>query len=437
MHPLKEIIENRNRGKHAGIWSICSANRYVIEAGMLRCAAHKLPVLIEATANQVNQDGGYTGMTPAQFRDFVLKIACEIGFPENKIIFGGDHLGPLTWAKETEESAMKKAEVLVDSYVRAGYTKIHIDTSMRLGSDDAEKPLSSKVVAERGARLARVCENAYQALLQTDAKAPHPVYIVGSEVPVPGGTKEEEGLTVTSPDAFETTLKQFCDAFEKAGVDAENIVAVVVQPGVEFGNNGVHAYSSDAAKTLCTYRAEKYPQVVFEGHSTDYQTKYALREMVADGIAILKVGPALTFALREGLFALSRIEKEVMADQKESQSYFMEILDEAMVKNPCYWAGYYHGNEYEIQFARKYGMSDRCRYYLTVPAVEAAMEKLLQNLAKKTLPQAIVSQYLPQQYRCVKEQHMPCTAKQLLLDKVGTLMDDYIYAVVASGDPDY
>jgi tagatose-1,6-bisphosphate aldolase non-catalytic subunit AgaZ/GatZ len=35
-------------------------------------------VLIEATCNQVNQDGGYTGMTPADFRRFVEDIAARV-----------------------------------------------------------------------------------------------------------------------------------------------------------------------------------------------------------------------------------------------------------------------------------------------------------------------------------------------------------------------
>ena len=51
-------------------------------------------VLIEATANQVNQYGGYSGMTPSGFRDYVHTIAARVGFPQKYIILGGDHLGP-------------------------------------------------------------------------------------------------------------------------------------------------------------------------------------------------------------------------------------------------------------------------------------------------------------------------------------------------------
>ena len=436
MHPIKQMIERRATGSKEGIWSVCSANRYVIEAAMRRCGAKGLPVLVEATANQVNQDGGYTGMKPADFRRFVKEIATKAGFPEKDIILGGDHLGPLTWAGEDEESAMRKAEVLVASYVEAGYTKIHIDTSMRLGSDDANAPLSPAVVAKRGARLAAVCERTYAALKAREPDAPHPVYVVGSEVPVPGGTKEDEGIVVTTPEDFRETLTLFCEEFEKAGASASDIIAVVVQPGVEFSNDSVHEYDRVAAQVLCAEK-QKFPNVVFEGHSTDYQTKYALRQMVEDGIAILKVGPALTFALREGLFALSRIEKEQFAGREAQQAFFPETLDHAMAEKPGNWEKYYHGDAYIQKLQRAYGFSDRCRYYLTDPAVDASMEKLLENLTAEVPAPALVSQYLPEQYRRVREEGLACTAQELLLDKVGTLMDDYVFAVCESGQPGY
>ena len=92
-------------------------------------------VLIEGTSNQVNQFGGYTGMRPADYKEFVLGLADKVNFPRERVILGGDHLGPLVWCKEPEESAMAKARDLVREYVLAGYKKIHLDTSMRLGDD--------------------------------------------------------------------------------------------------------------------------------------------------------------------------------------------------------------------------------------------------------------------------------------------------------------
>lgn len=133
---LKELVTASKAGRPAGICSVCSANEYVIEAAMEETLASGGVCLIEATANQVNQFGGYTGMTPADFVSFCRKIASRTGLDEERLIFGGDHLGPLVWSAEEEEAAMEKAEALVRAYAAAGVQKIHIDASMRLGSDD-------------------------------------------------------------------------------------------------------------------------------------------------------------------------------------------------------------------------------------------------------------------------------------------------------------
>ena len=110
MDALRKILQNRQAGmKYAGIPSFCTANELVIEACLRQAQRFDDYVLVEATANQVNQFGGYTGMLPADFRDFVYAIADRNGFDREKLILGGDHLGPLTWQNEPEESAMAKS----------------------------------------------------------------------------------------------------------------------------------------------------------------------------------------------------------------------------------------------------------------------------------------------------------------------------------------
>ncbi len=91
----------------------------------------------------------------------------------------------------------------------------------------------------------------------------------------------------------------------------ERVVAVVAQPGVEFGDDTVVAYDAVAAAGLAATVRDAWP-LVFEAHSTDYQRPDALVDLVRDGFAILKVGPWLTFAMREALFALEAIERELL-----------------------------------------------------------------------------------------------------------------------------
>ena len=135
----------------------------VIEAAARHTLRHDAPfALIEATSNQVNQDGGYTGMTPAAFRDFVFGIADRIGLPRARIVLGGDHLGPNAWKSLPAEAAMAKAEVMIDAYVRAGFRKIHLDCSMSCSGDPV--PLFDDTVATRAARLCAASASLTEAL---------------------------------------------------------------------------------------------------------------------------------------------------------------------------------------------------------------------------------------------------------------------------------
>lgn len=96
-NPILTLLQNRASAREKGIYSCCSANEYVIRAALRRAKAVDTVVLVEATANQVNQNGGYTGMTPAIFYGFLQRLADEEGVSPEKVLCGGDHLGPLTW----------------------------------------------------------------------------------------------------------------------------------------------------------------------------------------------------------------------------------------------------------------------------------------------------------------------------------------------------
>lgn len=429
-HPLKTVVECQKNGIPRGICSICSSNSYVIETAMEKALEDDTYVLIEATANQVNQYGGYTGMKPHDFRDFVVNIANKVGLCYSKVILGGDHLGPLVWKNEPSEVAMLKAKELIRQYVLAGFTKIHIDTSMCLCDDPQGGALETSVIAERAAVLCAVAEEAYKELKKTHFEAVAPVYVIGSEVPIPGGRQEEGDLKVTEVKDLETTIKEFEDIFlTKALSDAwNNVIAVVVQPGVEFGDETVHEYDSKKARKLSRY-IKKLPNLVFEGHSTDYQTSNSLKQMVEDGIAILKVGPALTFSVREALFSLQNIQNELMNGDSEVNFYpFDKVLDEAMLSNPVHWKKYYHGDENKVKLSRKYSLFDRCRYYLTEPNVRKAINALVTSLKYTDIPITLISQFLPIQYYKIRNGVLRNDPEEIIKDKVRNVLDGYSYA---------
>jgi D-tagatose-1,6-bisphosphate aldolase subunit GatZ/KbaZ len=417
---LDEMIRLQKRGVGIGIASICSAHPWILKAAMQQGIS---PLLIESTCNQVNQFGGYTGMTPQDFAAYVHRLADENSYPIGQLILGGDHLGPSVWHDQPAISAMQKSEDLVQACVRAGYKKIHLDASMKLGDDDPTRPLDVELAAWRTAQLAKAAE---RACLGTGEDCDLR-YIVGSEVPPPGGaTEHEEGVRVSKVEDVRRMLEVTHEEFLRLGLESawERVIALVVQPGVEFGNDFVLDYHPEAAKDLKRF-AETIP-LVYEAHSTDYQLPKSLHKLVCDHFAILKVGPALTFAFREAVFALTMIENELVSSAQTS--HLVERLDEAMRREPAYWANHYRGNEQEVEFARKYSLSDRVRYYWVQPDVQAAFTLLLQNLGTRSLPLSLLSQYFPRHSMAIREGRLENSANAILIESVSMVLRDYVQA---------
>ena len=315
-------------------------------------------------------------MKPADFYQMVLKMAKDIDLPENMMILAGDHLGPLTWQKLPEAEAMKNSVELVYQYARAGFTKIHLDTSMKV-ADDAPGLLKTEVIARRGAQLYKAAMKGYEELKAEKPDAMRPVFVIGSEVPIPGGaTEAEDTLAVTSPDAFRDTVSTYQRVWTEEGV-------------------------GDGMKDLYN--------------------------MVTDGIAILKVGPALTYGLREALFSLSMMEKELVPEEKRAN--FIETLDAVMLASPANWEKHYHGDEKHLAQCRKYSYSDRARYYIGQPEVVAAMNKLFDNLREYPIPMNMLHQYMPISYAKIREGKLKLDPRELAMDGIVQFMLDYESAV--------
>ena len=402
-----------------GIASVCSAHPWAIRAAADQAVADGSLLLIEATCNQVNQDGGYTSMRPDGFRDFVRKLVTEAGLPPGKLMLGGDHLGPHVWRKLPAEEAMGRAEEMIAQYVRAGFVKIHLDASMPCAGDP--DILSDDIIAGRAAKLASAAENARQ-----DGMAPF--YIVGTEVPVPGGASQGHALSVTTPQAAARTLEAHKKAFAAAGLgDAwPRVVGLVVQPGVEFDNVSVIDYRPDEAAQLTRWRQESAEGLVFEAHSTDFQRDEAYAALVRDGFAILKVGPGVTFAMREAICALAEVETLIIAPGM--QSGLLDVIRAVMHESPGHWRDYYAGTQAEQDLLLFNSYSDRIRYYWPDPRIEAATAKLIANLSATPVPDILLSRYLPSQYRRVREGQLARDPVALILDRIRDALRPYVAA---------
>lgn len=429
LEALTGLAAERVAGTAAGITSVCSAHPLVLRAALRAGAETGTPVLIEATCNQVNHLGGYTGMTPQDFADLVFGLAALEGCPKDLIILGGDHLGPNPWRDLPEAEAMAEAEKMVAAYVAAGFRKIHLDASMGvLGEPEA---LDDETTAHRAARLAGMAERTARA---GGGGGEMPLYVIGTEVPPPGGADHAlDAITPTSPEAARRTLDIHRRVFADAGLNGAllRVIAMVVQPGVEFGNQNVITYHPERATALAAV-LHREPTLIFEAHSTDYQGTGPLSDLVADGFAILKVGPELTFVLREALYALDLIASDL--DPAYGDRPLMATMEAEMLAHPDHWQRHYPGDAATQRLLRHYSLSDRIRYYWPTEAAQEAVARLFATLAGRRIPLPLLRQHLP---GATALADTPLNPEETVIQWVRHSLGSYHAACRAGAAPDY
>ena len=364
---LRDIIRRNRVGEQVAIVSVCSSHPDVLRASLAMAERLDRFIVIEATSNQVNQDGGYTGMVPADYIASINTIAHEAGVCRERIVLGGDHLGPQVWRELDGASAMAKAEVMMRAYVKAGFSKIHIDCSEGCAGEPLQ--LSDELTAERSARLARMCCEISDDLL----------FVVGTEVPPPGGVRayEDGVISPTSPDAALKTLEAHDTTF---GDMSDLIGGLVVQPGVEFGATTVHALPLERDPQL-RKALVNHPHVCLEAHSTDYQAPGVYPRLADLGFAFQKVGPALTYAYRQALYALDQL--------RSSKGALERAMEAVMLARPSMWQGHYAGDQEELAAQRHVGLSDRIRYYWPTSEAQMAVQDLFFEL-ESSIPDAVL-----------------------------------------------
>ncbi len=428
---LLSIIKNHKSNGTSGIYSVCSANKFVLKAAIDFAKKNDSVLLIEATSNQVDQFGGYMGMNPKQYKEYIDKLLTASDFSKDNVILGGDHLGPNTWQSFPAKEAMENAKVLISEYVKAGFKKIHLDTCFVCADDavDGDGMLPVEVISERAAELCEVAEKTI-ALSEKEGDV---VYIIGTEVPKPGGmdTSENQAPEVSTVESTEETINITRAEFKKRNLqDAwSRVIAVVTQPGVEFGDKEVFKYDPSKSRELVKF-IEKYENLVYEAHSTDYQSADSLKQLVKDHFAILKVGPALTFALREILFKLEKIEIELYrSGEIANKSNLSLIVNHEMLEKPEYWINHYTGTKEELDYSRIYSLSDRIRYYWPNPKVSKAISNMMDNLSKHSKPtEAMIEKYLPDQFIALQKGFIPNEPEELIGNYIQQVITPYSLA---------
>ncbi len=419
---LNDLRSRHLLGRTGGQVAVCSAHPRVLAAAADRAKRDGALLLVEATANQVNLSGGYTGMTPSDFAGHMTRLAADRGLAREQILLGADHLGPHLWRQLPAMEAMTHAEALARAFVAAGYGKLHLDTG-RACADDPSGRLPVKLAAQRAAALCRAAESTAAHF----RKQP-PLYVIGTEVPAPGGALgQDEAMIVTDARDLRAELAHYEEAFSRAGVEQawKRIIAVVVQPGVDFNNHRAAAYDMQAAAALSAFHERLPNAMTFEIHAADYQAPSALKQMVRDHFTLLKIGPCLTFALREAFFALAHIENELPGLAQPSN--LMAVMERLMQAHPEHWDTHCHGTAQERYYLRRYGLRDRIRYYWPRAEAQQACEQLMHNL-RRPIPHPLLLQFLPDLAGAITNGALPPTPEAILQARIQSALHPFVDA---------
>lgn len=419
---LRGIIAQNRDGAPVAIPSVCSAHPDVLAASMARARKLHRPIVIEATSNQVNQFGGYTGMKPLDFVAFVKDIAQKVDLPLKDIVLGGDHLGPQVWRSGPADEAMAKARTMVADYVRAGFTKIHLDCSEGCAGEPSQ--VDDELAATRAAELAKCCETAA-------ASPKELLFVVGTEVPPPGGARTDDhgDIPATTSDAAQATLTAHRLAFEAAGISHlwSQVGGLVVQPGVEFTPMHVHPLPADRDPKLRDTLVD-WPGICLEAHSTDYQEADIYPKLAELGFAFQKVGPALTFAWREAIYNLNTLR--ALAGWATGPD-IPETMEKIMLAAPDKWRGHYHGDNAAQFLMRHFGLADRIRYYWPEEQAQTAVAQLFADLSGRHLPAPLLSQCfspaIVERSKQLMHDHGGEAARSLAAAAVQIMLDPYFF----------
>ena len=433
MKALQDVIRRNRAGEAVALTAVCSAHPDVLTASLLLARDEGKTLLVEATSNQVNQFGGYTGMQPADFIAFVHGFCDRLGVNRGQIHFGGDHLGPQAWRREDSATAMAKARDMMAAYVRAGFSKIHLDCSEGCRGEPAQ--VGDLLAAERAAELADICERS--AANPSDIS-----YIIGTEVPPPGGARGEDdhqSLVVTTPERASATIACHAAAFRKRRLDQAfaRVAGLVVQPGVEFGPDHIDVLDPAAPDDL-SRALDAHPAMAFEAHSTDYQPDAVFHALARRHFAILKVGPALTFAYRRALYALDELVRLYRSDA--SSTPLPTVMENLMLARPDHWKTHYAGaDDTTIRILRHYAYADRIRYYWNLPEAVAAVAALERSFAGLSPAEPALLQYFPHavvdRAETLRASGYPL-GKSLILAEIQSALAPYLSVAPQAGHPE-
>ena len=368
---LKRISElEKETGIKRTIFAVCPNSMAVIKASFRAAKRNNAPIYFATTLNQVDGDGGYTGMNQSTFTKVLQQEADAVNYTGMYIV-AIDHGGP--WLKDIQtkekwdtDKAMNAVKKSFEDAVVAEYDLIHVDPTVDIFLPEGAN-IDICVVAERTADLI----NHVEKFRRTNG-FPKISYEVGTEE-VHGGLADQA--------TFDTFLVELKNNLKKYGLEDVWPVFIVGKVGTDLHTA---IFDPEVAKEL----TEKVKRVgsYIKGHYTDGVTNP--EEYPQTGMGGANVGPEFTISEYEALEELEVIEKLMNADGKIAQMSHITSTLSNLVDQSNRWQKWLFPEEKGKNFSelsskrKSWIVKTCCRYIWQHPSALVSRQQLYDNLKR-------------------------------------------------------
>ncbi len=308
------IVRNAHEQPPITLLAVCPNSSTVLEAAVRAAARNRSVMLFAATLNQVDNDGGYTGWTQA---DFIRQLQAYA----NQYHWSGplypclDHGGPWlkdihTLAKLTYPETMQRVKESITECIQAGYRLLHIDPTVDRSYPSGDT-LPLELVVERTVELMAHAEQIRKA-------------IGGAKLAYEVGTEEVHGGMVDI-DRFKDFIRMLKFELHNHNLEQCWPCLFVAQIGTNLHTT---FFNSDAARHLYSIVAPLGSLV--KGHYTDWVANP--EDYPASGMGAANVGPEFTAEEYTALGELEEQERGSIANTMSEQSNFMETVKTVVVE---------------------------------------------------------------------------------------------------------
>ena len=307
LHKLDALRETT--GIPRTIFAACPNSPTVIRASLRAAKRNNAPIYFAATLNQIDCDGGYTGMTQ---EDFVRTVRFEterVNFTGD-VIIAIDHGGP--WLKDKQrtekwsvEDAMNGVKKSFEAAVLAGYDLIHVDPTVDINVPKGQI-IDIHVVAARTVELIAHVEK---------FRKEHGIAPISYEV----GTEEVHG-GLADETTFDTFISDLKNGLMVAGLPDVWPCFIVGKVGTDLDTT---IFDGEVARRL-TSKVRPLGSYI-KGHYTDDVANP--EEYPLCGMGAANVGPEFTISEYRALCELEQLEKKFHAEGKVAvMSHMKEVL---------------------------------------------------------------------------------------------------------------